>query len=122
MTGMFWSRLLSKSWSLGVICNGVLAGLVAVTAGCAMIEPWAAFVTGVLGASAYYWFSKLLVRLRIDDPVDASPLHLTAGMVGVVLVGLFASHKETVAAYGAAPHYGAFMGGGGEQVRIHSHL
>lgn len=50
--------------------NGCLTGLVAVTAGCATVEPWAAVVIGIFAGLFYLMGSKLLVKLRIDDAVD----------------------------------------------------
>jgi len=69
--------------------RSILAGLVAVTGPCALVDGWAACVIGVIGAGAYNFGSWLLLRLRIDDPLDASPLHFCCGLWGVVSVGLF---------------------------------
>jgi Amt family ammonium transporter len=63
--------------------------LVAVSGACALVDGWAACVIGVVGAGAYHFGSWLLLRLRIDDPLDASPLHFCCGLLGVVSVGLF---------------------------------
>lgn len=60
-------------YDITMCMNGALSGLVAITAGCAVLSPWAAFVTGVIAGWVYIFFSKLLVRLRIDDAVDAIP-------------------------------------------------
>lgn len=47
-----------------------------ITAGCATLEPWAALLTGMAGGSLYLLGSRLLVRLRIDDAVDAGKSEL----------------------------------------------
>lgn len=62
--------------------------------------------------------SRVLERLKIDDPVDAFPVHGAAGVWGVIAVGLFANPHDLLAAYGhnGAGSYGLFMGGGGLQL------
>jgi Amt family ammonium transporter len=52
--------------------NGCLTGLVAITAGCATVEPWAAVAIGSFAGLFYLLGSKLLVKLRIDDAVDGT--------------------------------------------------
>ena len=54
------------------VCNSVLAGLVSITAGCATVTTWAAFLCGIVGAIAYLGASRALLRFGIDDPLDAS--------------------------------------------------
>ena len=71
--------------------NGALAGLVAVTAPCAFIAPWAAVVVGAIGALVMLtgiWFID--TKLKIDDPVGASSVHGVAGVWGLLAVGIFA--------------------------------
>lgn len=63
-------------WSLIMLSNGNLAGLVAVTGSCNNIESWAAFLIGILGGFTYLFIAKVLHILKIDDPVDAIPIHL----------------------------------------------
>jgi len=81
--------------SLGVFCTPALAdaaksaGLVAVTAPCAYVEPWAAIL---IGASAGYLVIRgveLLDKLHIDDPVGAFPVHGICGVWGTICVGIF---------------------------------
>lgn len=72
-------------------CNGMLAGLVAITAGCAYVAPWAAIVIGSIAgflvvASALYVEEKL----KIDDPVGAISVHAVNGIWGGLAVGIFA--------------------------------
>ena len=50
---------------------GILAGLVSITAGCATVMPWAGVIIGAVGGCVYRASSKLMIRLQIDDPVDA---------------------------------------------------
>jgi Amt family ammonium transporter len=88
--------------------NGCLSGLVSITAGCALIEPWAAVVIGGIAGAIYLIFSSFLVRIKIDDAVDAIPVHFANGMWGVIAVGLFAVPEHLQAAYGRSDHVGWF--------------
>jgi ammonia channel protein AmtB len=55
--------------------TGALAGLVSISAGCSVIEPWAAIVAGGIGGCIYVYGSALLEWCKIDDPVGAFPVH-----------------------------------------------
>lgn len=88
--------------------NGCLTGLVAITAGCATVEPWAAVVIGMFAGLFYVLMSKLLIRLRFDDAVDAVPVHLVGGSWGLISTGLLSSPDLISAAYGPNPHSGWF--------------
>lgn len=71
--------------------NGALAGLVAVTAGCAVIPPWAALIVGVIAGFTLMWGEKFIERtLKVDDPVGAVTVHGICGALGLILVGVFA--------------------------------
>lgn len=96
------------SFSLTMAMNGVLSGLVASTGGCALVEPWAAVVTGLIAGWLYLWSSNLLLRFRIDDAVDAIPVHMVNGLWGLLAVGLFASPRKLELAYGATDYAGWF--------------
>ncbi|ETV74282.1 hypothetical protein H257_11208 [Aphanomyces astaci] len=88
--------------------NGVLSGAVAITAGCAVVEPAGAVVIGLVAAVLYTASSRLLVRWRIDDVVDAVPVHLLCGMWGVLAPGLLASSDGMQMAYGRSDTCGLF--------------
>ena len=81
----------------GVMINGMLAGLVAITAPCAFVAPWAAAVIGVLAAIIVTLAGRFIESRGIDDPVGAIAVHGVGGLLGVVFVGLFADGT-----YGAA--------------------
>eukprot|EP01043_Picozoa_sp_COSAG02_P004456 COSAG02_NODE_116_length_35392_cov_302.150001_12_plen_714_part_00 len=89
----------SKTFDLGAIGNGVLAGLVSITSPCAVVEPWAGLLIGMLGGVFYYASSKFLLKLRIDDVVGASPVHMFCGIWGVIACGLFTSQKNWAYTY-----------------------
>lgn len=76
-------------YDVGALCNGILGGLVSITAGCGNIEAGFAVLTGFIGAIVYVGSSQLLQLLKIDDPVDASPVHGACGIWGVLAAALF---------------------------------
>lgn len=78
-----------KVWDVVSAGNGVLAGLVAITAGCSVVDPWAALPIGLIGGLVFHFASKLLLRLRIDDPLDAFSAHGATGLWGVLAPGFF---------------------------------
>ncbi len=81
-----------KKPDISMTLNGSLAGLVAVTAECASVEPWAAAVTGVLAGIIIVFSVEFIDRvLKIDDPVGAISVHGVCGAFGAVCVGLFAT-------------------------------
>ena len=74
-----------------MLANGMLAGLVAITAPCAFVQPWAAAVIGALASVLVIesvWFVER--RLKLDDPVGAISVHGVGGLFGVLCVGIFA--------------------------------
>jgi Amt family ammonium transporter len=84
-------RLVDGAWEPKNCSNGILGGLVAITAGCADVEAHGAFWVGLIAAPVYLVLSsKPLVKLKIDDVIGASPVHLFCGMWRVIAPGLFA--------------------------------
>ncbi len=69
--------------------NGSIAGLVGITAGCAVMEPQFAIVTGLVGGIVMVLVSPLLDRLRIDDVVGAVAVHGFGGAWGTLAAGMF---------------------------------
>jgi ammonium transporter, Amt family len=61
------------TYDLTLTMNGCLAGLVSISAGCSIVEPWAALIIGAFGGVVYFLGSRMLIRLRIDDAVDGIP-------------------------------------------------
>jgi len=87
---------------------GCLTGLVAITAGCATVETWAAVVIGIVAGWVYLGISKLLVWLRLDDAVDAIPVHCGGGAWGLISTGLFTAPYLLEQAYENDQHFGWF--------------
>jgi ammonium transporter, Amt family len=76
---------------LAFICNGALGGLVAITAPCAYVSPWAAAVIGLLGGLVMrgaFWLVE--AKFRVDDPLGAVAVHAANGIWGMIAVGIFA--------------------------------
>mmetsp|Transcript_3130 Transcript_3130/g.2100 ORF Transcript_3130/g.2100 Transcript_3130/m.2100 type:complete len:207 (+) Transcript_3130:602-1222(+) len=76
------------SYEPAAICNGILSGLVAVTAPCNNIEPYFAVMTGFVAGICYLVSCVVWKKLRVDDPLEASQVHGVAGLVGVLMVGM----------------------------------
>ena len=116
LTNLFLHYALSHVYDVGEMCNGVLAGLVSITSACAVVEPWAAVVIGLIGAFVYTGGSFLLVKLEIDDAVNATPVHYFAGAWGLLAPALFARPYNMRAAYGNADRAGLFYTGDGSML------
>jgi Amt family ammonium transporter len=109
------SALLMMWWvggkpDLSMTLNGGLAGLVAITAGCAFVSVGSAFVIGVLAGILVVSSVMFFDRIKIDDPVGAVSVHMANGVWGTFAVGLFANPSVCPAAAVAKP--GLLMGGG----------
>lgn len=84
-----WLRY--KKPGLGMTLNGVLAGLVAITAGCDTVTPGGAILIGLMAGTLVVFAVEFFERvLRIDDPVGAVSVHAINGAFGTIMVGLFA--------------------------------
>jgi Amt family ammonium transporter len=81
----------TSKYDVCAICNGIMAGLLAITGACDCVDNWAAFVIGIIGALFYIMICKLEYKFNIDDPVEASCVNLT-GIWGILAVGIF--HNE----------------------------
>lgn len=92
---------------LSMIINGILAGLVAITASCAFVSAPAAAIIGSIGGVLVVFAVGFFDRLKIDDPVGAISVHLVNGVWGTIAVGLFADPRF----YENGPH-GLLTGGG----------
>ncbi|WP_062746523.1 ammonium transporter [Shouchella tritolerans] len=95
--------------------NGTLAGLVAITASCAFVAPWAAVLIGIVGGLIVVVSMNMFDKLKIDDPIFALSVHGVAGVWGTLSNGLFAT-PELAEMNGGLP--GLFYGGGFEQLGV----
>ncbi|SDK84487.1 ammonium transporter (TC 1.A.11) [Actinopolyspora mzabensis] len=98
-----------KPTTLGAV-SGIIAGLVAITPACSAVTPMGAIAVGGIAGVVCALAVELKYRLRYDDSLDVIGVHLVGGLVGTLLVGLFAS--------GSAPAgvAGLFYGGGFDQL------
>ena len=78
-----------RKFSLLMLINADLTGMVAMCAGCNGMEEWAAFVTGLIAGPTYICWSTLIFKLKIDDPLDAVAVHLGGGLWGIIAAPLF---------------------------------
>ena len=76
-----------------LICNGMIAGLVAISGPCPFVDSWAAVVVGTVAGCLVVGGVLLLERRGIDDPVGAISVHGIAGLWGLLAVGIFANGK-----------------------------
>ena len=90
--------------SIGSV-SGAIAGLVAITPACANVEPYAAIIIGIAAGAGAVLAVEAKNRLRYDDALDVVGVHLVAGVIGTVMIGLFAVPSADSAA-------GLFYGGG----------
>jgi ammonium transporter, Amt family len=110
---MFFLYFRTGKWSLIATMNGSLAGLVAVTGGCAFISPWAAIIIGAVGGIIMPLAADLLEKIKIDDAVGASPVHFACGVWGILAIGLFAEPSLTPFAANAKSGFGGLLIPGG---------
>jgi Amt family ammonium transporter len=104
-----WAKGLKPDPSM--LCNGMLIGLVAITAPCAFVDPWAAGMIGAIGGVIVVYSVFFFERVGVDDVVGAISVHGVGGLWGVVSLGIFANgaygsgwngvvREEMVAKYG----------------------
>lgn len=87
--GMIGGLTAFKRFDLGMVLNGILAGLVGITAGADQMSPNEAMFIGIFCGILVVYSVIFLDKLRIDDPVGAISVHLVCGMVGTIAVGIF---------------------------------
>lgn len=107
MVAVSLTKVISGKFDLGMLCNGTLGGLVGVTAGCSVVEPYAALVIGLISGCVVVGAHHLVLMAEIDDPIDAFAVHGCCGAWGVIAVGVFATDYYT---YNANGHAGFFYG------------
>src|SRR5918995_2296408 len=88
--GILTSWLVVRKPDLSMLLNGVVAALVAVTAACGFVAPWAAIVIGFVAGAIAVVGVLAVERSRIDDPIGAVAVHGMAGVWGTLATGIFA--------------------------------
>ena len=106
---------LTKSFDVGMIGNGAIAGLVSVTAPSGWIEVWAAVPIGLIGGVVVVFGVLAFDRLKVDDPVGATSAHGLAGIWGTLACGFFASDRLVLDPGQAGLFYGGGLGQLGTQ-------
>lgn len=96
-TAMLASKIIQKKPDLSMILNGILAGLVAITAGADVITVSESILIGGIAGFLVVGSVVLLDRLRLDDPVGAVSVHLVCGVWGTLAAGLFGEGKSVTA-------------------------
>lgn len=92
LTSYMVSLRLSQDGDIVPLLNGTRAGLVAASAGCHCIPPWASLIIGVVAALCYIGASTLLLKFLVDDPLDVFAVHAVCGAWGTLAIGLFAKY------------------------------
>ncbi|QQE78785.1 ammonium transporter [Alicyclobacillus sp. SO9] len=87
---MLYTLFREDKADIGATINGILAGLVAITAGCAFVGFWSALVIGAAAGVLMIWATGWVEKIGVDDPVGAVAVHGVNGVFGTVMVGLFA--------------------------------
>lgn len=93
---------------LGMTVNGCLAGLVGITASCAYVTVGASMLIGAIAGVLVVFAVMFFDRIKVDDPVGATSVHLVCGVFGTICVGLFAKEGVTT----LSSRSGLFYGGG----------
>tara|TARA_B100001778_G_C18605458_1_gene639538 strand:+ start:4757 stop:5986 length:1230 start_codon:yes stop_codon:yes gene_type:complete len=85
------SFIKDKTFDLTMFLNGILGGLVAITAGADLMSPNESVLIGIIGGIVVVFSVALLDKLKLDDPVGAIAVHLGCGVWGTLAVGIFGS-------------------------------
>lgn len=93
---------------LGMTINGCLAGLVGITGSCAYVSIFASLIIGAIAGVIVVFAVMFFDRIKVDDPVGATSVHLGCGVFGTICVGLFAKEGVTT----LSTQNGLFYGGG----------
>ncbi len=119
VSSMLYSYMKVKKPDVGMICNGFLGGLVAITAPSAFVSGSVGFGIGLIAGVLICVSMEMFDKFHLDDPVGACSVHGVGGLFGVLCVGLFADgtygngwNATTNAAGVSVPLKGLFMGGG----------
>jgi Amt family ammonium transporter len=113
---MLMSYLVKRNIDVGMAGNGAIAALVAITAACAFVAPWASIVIGFVAGIIMYTVLLLVDKIGVDDPLGAIAAHGMGGIWGTLSCGIFAT-PELVEATGFGQP-GLLYGGGLAQLGV----
>ncbi len=91
MGGYIMGQIMFKRLDLGMVLNGILAGLVGITAGADLMNPYEAMLIGLIAGGLVVLSAVFLDKLKLDDCVGAVSVHLTCGIFGTMAIGIFGS-------------------------------
>jgi len=121
LTGVFFVYPRFKKWDLGMSCNAMLGGLVAITCPCYWVSPFGAVMIGAVAGIVVPLGVDFLEWCRVDDPIGAVAVHGLAGIWGTLSLGLFATGHYGVPTAdgvdGSTLIKGLFYGGGLSQLK-----
>lgn len=109
------ATIIFKTYDYGLVLNGILAGLVGITAGADVVSPMESIYIGFIAGIIVVLAVILLEKLKLDDVVGAIPVHLFCGVWGTLAVGIwgtdmsFIAQLKGVAVYGAAAFAASFI-------------
>jgi Amt family ammonium transporter len=110
------SLVMFRTLDVSQMGNGAIAALVAITAPCAFVDPWAAVLIGFVAGIIVPPLVVAIDKIRVDDPIGALPVHGIAGIWGTLACGLFAT-EERAASLGVGDG-GLFDTGSGHQLWV----
>jgi Amt family ammonium transporter len=113
LVAVLWVFPRAKKWDVGISINGLLAGLVAITAPCYWVSPTGSLAIGAVAGIIMILAVDFTEWIRVDDPCGAFAVHGACGIFGTLSIGLFATGDYGNPAFGAK---GLFYGGGTDQL------
>ncbi len=84
--------LFRRFWKMSETVNGGLAGMVSVCCGCDGFSPWTACLVGAVGGAIYVLVATVMVKIKVDDPVNAVAVHGGGGLWGLLAGPIFRSN------------------------------
>jgi Amt family ammonium transporter len=111
ISAMLASWFLSSKPDLSMSLNGILAGLVGITAGADVVTPLSAVAIGAIAGGIVVGSVVFFDKIKIDDPVGAISVHLTCGIWGTLAVGFFSAEHSILTQLIGVAAYGVFAFG-----------
>jgi Amt family ammonium transporter len=105
---MIGYSFVSKKPDVTMALNGILAGLVGITAGADVVSPLASILIGLIAGVIVVYSVMFFDKIKIDDPVGATSVHLVCGIFGTLMVGVFGEGKSLGAQATGVAIYGVF--------------